>query len=73
MRYTEKNNLEVKDGDTLLFTLKDEVEPTGFNKYALDVKLCYWSENEKRYIPFQERYDHAHIKEAEKITLRTKQ
>lgn len=65
MIWRDKENNEIKDGNALLFTLEDKVEKTGFNKFVTDVQLCFWSENEKRYIPFSEQYDHNFIKESE--------
>lgn len=73
MKYHDTNNNEIKDGDALLFALEDIVEKTGFNKFVTDVKLCFWSENEKRYIPFSEQYDQTFIRDSEIIKNRTKQ
>lgn len=67
MKYHDKNNKEIKNEDVILFSLEDEMEPTGYNKFATDVKLCFWSENEKRYIPFKENFTHTHIPEVERI------
>lgn len=44
----------IQDGDVLLFTHEDSVEPTGQNKYITNVALCFYSDIEKRYIPFSE-------------------
>lgn len=71
MIYRDKNNKEIKDDEVILFTHEDKIEPTGFNKYAVNVKLCFWSENEKRYIPFSENYDETFIKDCERINLKT--
>ena len=65
MKYHDTNNNEIKDGDALLFSLEDNIEKTGFNKFVTDVQLCFWSKNEKRYIPFSEQYDRNYIKESE--------
>lgn len=73
MKYKDTNNINIKDGDALLFTLEDELEKTGFNKYVTDVQLCFWSKNENRYIPFSEQYETTFIKETEIVRNQVKQ
>lgn len=72
MIYRDKNNIEIKDGENILFSLEDIVEPSGYNKYATNVELCFWSEIEKRYIPFSEQYNQTFIKDCEKIKVECK-
>ena len=71
MIHLDKNKQEIKDSDGLLLTHEDSVEPTGYSRYVTNVKLCFWSENEKRYIPFSEIDEESVIAEGEVINLRT--
>ena len=71
MIYLDKNKQEIKDNDGVLFTHEDPVEITGYSRYVTSVKLCFWSENEKRYIPFSEIDEESVIAEGEVINLRT--
>ena len=72
MIYLDKNKQEIKDSDGILLTHEDSVEPTGYSRYVTNVKLCFWCENEKRYIPFSEIYEQsATQEECEVINLRT--
>ena len=71
MIYLDKNKQEIKDSDGILLTHKDSVETTGYSRYVTNVKLCFWSENEKRYIPFSEIDEESVIAEGEVINLRT--
>lgn len=64
MIYEDKNNISIKDDDIIVFSHPDSQEPTLFNKRATNVKLCFWSKNEQRYIPFSDVFDQ-HIEEAE--------
>ena len=47
------------------------VEPTGYSRYLTNVKLCFWSQNEKKYIPLSEIDEKSVIVEGEVINLRT--
>lgn len=67
MEYLDKNKKEITDGDTILFVHEDNVEPGGFNKRVSNVKLCFWSGIEKRYIPFSEAYEEGNINDGEVI------
>jgi len=71
MIYLDKNKQEIKDSDGILLTHEDSVETTGYFRYVTNVKLCFWSENEKRYIPFSEIDEESVIAEGEVINLRT--
>ena len=71
MIYKDQNKKEIKDNDVLLFTHEDSVEPTGFYSYATNVKLCFWSENKKRYIPLAEIKKETLIKYCQVINLKT--
>ena len=71
MIYLDKNKQEIKDNDGGLLTHEDSVEPTGYSRYVTNVKLCFWSENEKRYIPFSEIAEESVIVEGEVVNLRT--
>ena len=71
MIYKDQNKKEIKDNDVLLFTHEDSVEPTGFCSYATNVKLCFWSENEKRYIPHSEINKETLIEDCQVINLKT--
>ena len=71
MTYKDKNKKEIKDDNVVLFTHEDSVEPTGYYSYATNIKLCFWSENEKRYIPFSEINEKTVIEDCEVINLRT--
>ena len=71
MIYKDQNKNEIKDDDILLFTHEDSVEPTGFYNYATNVKLCFWSKNEKRYIPFSEINKETLIEDCQVINLKT--
>ncbi len=57
MKYHDQNKKQIIDGDTILFVNEDKVEPNGFSKTVSNVKLCFWSDIEKRYIPFSELYE----------------
>jgi len=72
MIYQDKNKTEIKDNDGVLFTHEDSVETTGYSRYVTNVKLCFWSENEKRYIPFSEIDEESVIAEGEVINLKTR-
>lgn len=67
MEYQDKFKQVVKDGSTILFSLEDSVEPSGFNKVVSSVKLCFWSNIEKRYIPFSENYNGSNLDDLEVI------
>ncbi|AUS06461.1 hypothetical protein [Pseudotamlana carrageenivorans] len=67
MTFRDKNNRDIKDGDAVIFTHEDSVEPTGFNKRVTEERLCFWSAIEGRYIPFKEVYDFPLIKDAERV------
>jgi len=69
MTFHDKNGKYIKDDDLILFTHEDSVEPSGESKYASLVKLCFWSDIEKRYIPFSEVYDSAPVKSGEIINF----
>ena len=71
MIYQDKNKKEIKDGDGILFTHEDSVEPKGYSRYLTNVKLCFWSQNEKKYIPLSEIDEKSVIVEGEVINLRT--
>jgi len=65
IKYIDKYKKEIKDGDILLFSHEDSVQPSGFSKYITNVELCFWSDIEERYIPFSEIYDEELLEEAE--------
>lgn len=67
MEIKDKNGIEIKDNNILLLTYEDSVEPTGYNKVATNVKLCYWSDIEERYIPLSELNQEGIIVEGEII------
>lgn len=67
MTYRDRNNQDIKDGDAVIFTHEDSVDPKGIKKRVTDVRMCFWSAIEGRYIPFKEVYDHTFIKDAERV------
>lgn len=69
MKYLDKNKQQIESGDALLFELEDKMEPTGSHKYVTPVELCFWSNNEQRFIPLRENYENGIIEEAEKIEI----
>lgn len=68
MKYFDLNKKEIQNDDTVLFSHEDSQEPSGFNRRVSNVKLCFWSEIERRYIPFSEVYSNPNIKDVEVIT-----
>jgi len=51
MNYTDKNCQIIKDGDAILFSLKDEIEIGGYAKIVSNVELCFYSKQLDKYIP----------------------
>jgi len=54
MEFKDQSERVIKDGDALLFSVEDSLEPSGYGRFVTDVKLCCWCANEKRYIPLSE-------------------
>lgn len=56
MKYKDKHGTEIRTGHTVLASHQDTQEPSGFSKVVSDVQLCFYSKNEKRYVPFKDEY-----------------
>lgn len=67
MNWKDKYDRDIKDGQTLLGTYEDSVEPSGFMKCVNKVRLCFWCDNENRFIPFKEQYVNGKIDNLEII------
>lgn len=67
MDFIDQNNTLINDGDALLFSHEDKLEPSGYSRYITNVRLCFWSENEKRYIPLIEQYKDGVVDESEVV------
>ena len=65
MKYIDKKGKVIKDGQLIVFRLPDQVQPKGYYMVASNVKLCFWSKNENRYVPFSDNYSQKLIKDAE--------
>lgn len=61
MDFKDTKNSLITDGDLLLFTHADTQEKGGYSRHVTNVKLCFWSANENRYIPFSELSDNEQI------------